>query len=151
MLATLIANIASGEALLAFRRAKVTFIVYALCAFLALIGFVFLLVGAYLYAAAHFGPIDAAAAFGAGFIGLGLLILIVFKLTTRARRRRATERRKGELATVVAASALALLPALANRKSASTLLIAPLLGILGYRIYKENSRGPKSPPAEPDE
>lgn len=151
MLATLIANIASGEALLAFRRAKVTFIVYALCAFLALIGFVFLLVGAYLYAAAHFGPIDAAAAFGGGFIGLGLVILVVFKLTTRARRRRATERRKGELATVVAASALALLPALANRKSASTLLIAPLFGMLAYRIYKENSRGPKSPPAVPDE
>jgi len=59
MLATLIANIASGEALLAFRRAKVTFIVYALCAFLALIGFVFLLVGAYLYAAAHFGPMPS--------------------------------------------------------------------------------------------
>ncbi len=150
MLATLIANIASGEALLAFRRAKVTFIVYALCALLALIGFVFLLVGAYLYAAAHFGPIDMAAAFGGGFIGLGLLILIVFKLSTRARRRRAVDRRKGELATLAAASALALLPALANKKSATTLLIAPLLGILGYRIFKENSRS-KTPPDEAGE
>lgn len=151
MLATLIANIASGEAVLALRRAKVAFIVYALCAFLALIGLIFLLVGAYLYAAAHFGPIDAAAAFGGGFIGLGLVILIVFKLTTRARRRKAIDRRKGELATVAVATALALLPTLANRKSAGAVLIAPLLGVLGYRIYKENSRGPKRPPAEPDE
>ena len=151
MLATLIANIASGEALLALRRAKVTFIVYALCAVLALIGLVFLLVGAYLYTAAHIGPIDAAAAFGGGFIGMGLFILIVFKLTTRARRRRAADRRKGELATLAAASALALLPALANKKSATTLLIAPLLGILGYRIYKENSRKPKTPPDETSE
>jgi len=149
MLATLIANIASGEALLTLRRAKVTFIVYLLCGALAFIGIVFLLVAGYLFAANRYGPIEAALGFGAGFVLLGLIILIIFKLTTRSRRRRAVERRKGELATVVAASALALLPMLGSRKSAAGLLVAPLLGILGYRIYKENSRRPR-PPAEGD-
>lgn len=151
MLATLIANIASGEALLALRRAKITVIVYLLCAILALTGVIFLLVAAYLLAATRYGTIEAALGFGVGFILLGVLVLIVFKLTTRTRRRRAANRRKDELATVAAATALALLPALANRKSAATLLMVPFLGVLGYRIYRENSPKPKPPPDPVDE
>lgn len=141
MLATLIANIASGEALLALRRTKVALMVYAVVGVLVLIGIAFFLGAAYLFAAARYGAIEAAAGFGAGFIVLGLLVLVIFKLTTGARRRRAVERRKGEVATIVTATALAMLPALAGRKAGLSVLIAPILAIVGYQIYRENSRG----------
>lgn len=141
MLATLIANIASGEALLALRRTKVALIVYAIVGALVLLGAAFLIGAAYLFAASRYGAIEAALGFGAGFVVLGVLVLVIFKLTTRSRRRRATERRKGEVATIAAATALAMLPALAGRKAGLSVLVAPILAMVGYQIYRENSRG----------
>lgn len=139
MLASLIGSIASGEALLALRRAKTTAIVYAIVGLLALVGVIFLLIAGYLFAASRFGPIEAALGFGGGFLLLGIVVLIVYNGSLRARQRRRAERRKGEIATVAAASALALLPMLANRRAGLPMLLAPLLGFVGYKIYQENA------------
>ena len=139
MLASLIGSIASGEALLALRRAKTTAIVYAIVGLLALVGVIFLLIAGYLFAASRFGPIEAALGFGGGFLLLGIVVLIVYNGSLRARQRRRAERRTGEISTVAGASALALLPMLANRRAGLPMLLAPLLGFVGYKIYQENA------------
>jgi len=151
MLATLIANIASGETLLALRRAKVALGVYIFVALLALLGLGFLLGAAYLFAAARYGPIEAALGFGAGFLVLALLLVIVFKLVARTRRRSAAERRKGELTTLAVATGLALLPALASKRRGFAIVLAPALAMVGYKIWRENSRRDTRPaPAKRD-
>jgi hypothetical protein len=148
MLASLLAAIASGEALASVRRAKLAAIIYAIVLLLAALGLGFLILAGYLYAAAHYGTIEAAVGFGAAFLILSLFVLLVFKLTAGARARREAQRRKSELATVAAASALAILPALASRKSGLGLVLAPLLAAVGYQILKENQRKPPGPPAD---
>lgn len=147
MLASLLAAVASGEALASVRRLKLAVILYSIVAFLALIGVAFLLLAGYLYLASRYGAINAAAGLGGGFLLVGLLILLVYKITAGTRSRREARRRKSEISTVVAATALAVLPALLSRKSALGLAAAPILAAVGYQILREN-RPKKGPPTD---
>lgn len=141
MLASLIAAFASGETMRAVQRAKSAAIAYVLAGLLALCGVGFLVGAGYIWVADRYGAIEAAIAFGVGFIAVALLVLIVHAIASRSRARRASLRRSGDLTTIGAATALALLPAL-TRKGGIGALLTPAIAILAYAIYRENTRPP---------
>jgi len=129
MLASLIANLASGETALAVRRARFTAICYVLAGLAALCGLGFLLGAFYIWLARWFGPVGAALWIGGGFLMLSIAILMIHSVTAGVRARRAAKRRKSDMTAVGIAAALA---------------------VVGYAIYRENT-GPKAGPGEPDE
>jgi hypothetical protein len=143
MLATLIAGLASGETLAALRRARTAAIVYLLAAIAACMGLGFLIAAAFIWAERRYGPIEAALGFGIGFIVVGLLILLVYRLTAGSRARRQAKRRKTDLTALGVTAAAALLPTLLRGKAAPGLVLGPLAAIVAYAIYRENTRPPK--------
>jgi uncharacterized membrane protein len=146
MLASLIGALISGEAVEAARRARATAVAYLLAGILCLCGAGFLVGAAYIATARNFGPITAAVSFGIGFVVLGGLVLAVQKVAA-AIRKRGRSRFATEFATLAGAAAMAGLPLLLRRGGVSA-VIAPLLALVGYAIYRENAQEP--PAGDPD-
>lgn len=138
MLASLIAGLASGETMLALRRARSAAIVYVLAAVAFLCGAGFLIAAFYIWAASRYGAIEAALGFGVGFLVLGAIVLMVHKFTTRSGVKRAAQRRSSDLTTIAVASALAAVPTLLRGKAGLGTLAAPAIAAIAYAIYREN-------------
>lgn len=147
MLASLIASFASGETLLALRRARRAAIAYALAGVALLCGAGFLVAAFYIWTVRRYGAIEAALGFGLGFLILGAIVLIVHRITTGARARRAAKRRSSDMTTIAVASALAVLPTILRGKAGLGTLAAPAVAALAYAIYRENR--PKRSSKEP--
>jgi hypothetical protein len=146
MLASLIASFASGETALAIRRARRTAIAYLLAGVAALCGIGFLIGALYIWASERYGPIEAAVGIGAIFLLLSGLVLIIHTTTARVQARRVKERRASDLTTVAVASALAVLPTLLRGKAGLGTVIAPVVALTAYAIYRENrAKTPKKP------
>jgi Na+-transporting methylmalonyl-CoA/oxaloacetate decarboxylase gamma subunit len=144
MLASLIASFASGETALAVRRAKRAAIVYLLAGVAALCGIGFLIGAVYIWASHRYGAIEAAIGIGVVFLLLSGLVLIVHTATARIEARRAKDRRASDLTTVAVASALAVLPTLLRGKAGLGTVIAPIVALTAYAIYRENrAKAPK--------
>jgi protein-S-isoprenylcysteine O-methyltransferase Ste14 len=141
MLASLIAAFASGEAMDAVRRAKVTAIAYLAAAVFGLCGLGFLIGAGYIVAARRFGTVEAAVGFGAGFLLIAIVILAVRSLAARSRARRA-RRRGADLATIAGVAAVSVLPALLKSRAG---IIAPIVALAAYAIYRENQKKPDDP------
>jgi hypothetical protein len=141
MLASLIASLASGETVLAIRRARRAAIAYLLAGAFALCGVGFLIGAFYIWAAGRYGAVHASLWFGGGFIVLSLLILLIHRLTAGRRARRQADRRKADMTAVGVAAALAVLPGLLRSRAGLGALMAPAIGLVAYAIYREN-RGP---------
>jgi predicted membrane channel-forming protein YqfA (hemolysin III family) len=145
MLASLIAAFASGEAMNAVHRAKVTAIAYLLAAIAGLCGLGFLVGAAYIVAARKFGDVEAAISFGVGLLLITLLILAVRSIAARSRARRA--RRRGvDLATIAGVAAVSMLPALLKSRAG---IIAPIVALAAYAIYRENQNNKPDDPEKP--
>ncbi|MDX8479385.1 hypothetical protein RFN28_12975 [Mesorhizobium sp. VK24D] len=143
-LGSLISALASGEAMAAVRRARTTAILYGIAGILALCGVGFLVGAAYIWFAARYGPLATSLGFGAGFLVLAALLLLIDRLTTGMRARRRARRRKADMTAVGVAAALALLPALARSKGGLGAVAAPVLALVAYAIYRENVKpGPQ--------
>lgn len=140
MLATLIASIASGEALDAVKRLRVTVALYLVAGLLGLAGIGFLIGAGFIAAANRWGTFEASIGFGIGFIVLACLIVIIQKVVASAQAKRAARRRSLDATALAGTAAIALLPALLARKATLGLLGLPLLGGLGYAIYRENRK-----------
>lgn len=146
MLASLIASFASGETVLAVRRARRAAIAYLLAGVAALCGIGFLIGAVYIWASQRYGAIEAALGIGIIFLLLSGLVLIIHTTTARIQARRAKERRASDLTTVAVASALAVLPTLLRGKTGLGTVIAPLVALTAYAIYRENrAKTPKKP------
>jgi chromate transport protein ChrA len=135
MLASLLAGLATGETMAAIDRARRAAIAYGLAALLAALGLFFLLIAAFIWAARRFGPIEAAAGFGAAFIVLALIIVLIHKVSAGARRRTAARRRSRDVTRLAATAGFAALPVLFRNKAS---LALAAIGIVGYAIYREN-------------
>ena len=146
MLASLIGALISGEAADAARRVKAAVIAYLIAGALFLCGAGFLIVAGYIAIAHEFGAITAALGFGAGFIVLSAIVLVAHRIAA-ARRMRRRNRFSAEFATLAGAAAMAGLPLLLRRGGLGA-AIAPLLALIGYAIYRENSQEP--PADDPD-
>ena len=136
MLASLIAAFASGEAMNAVHRAKVTAIAYLLAAIATLCGLGFLIGAGYIAASRRFGDMEAAIGFGVGFLLIALIILAIRSITARSRARR-KRRRGADLATIAGVAAVSVLPALLKSRAG---IIAPLVAFAAYAIYRENQK-----------
>jgi hypothetical protein len=143
VLASLIAGLASGETVAALKRARTAAIVYLLAAIAGCIGLGFFLAAAFIWAERRYGPIEAALGFGAIFLVLGGLILLIYRLTAGSRARRQAVRRKTDLAALGVTAAAALLPTLLRGKPGPGLILGPLAAFVAYEIYRENTRPPK--------
>ena len=146
-LVSLISALASGEAMAALQRARMTAILYGLAAIFALCGVGFLIDAAYIWLAARYGSLATSLGFGIGFLVVAGLILVIHKLTTSMRSKRRARRRQADMTAVGITAALALLPALAKSKGGLGAVVAPALAVVAYAIYRENT---KSNPSRPD-
>jgi len=149
-LVSLISALASGEAMAALQRARMTAILYGLAAIFALCGVGFLIGAAYIWLAARYGPLATSLGFGIGFLVVAGLILVAHQLTTRMRSRRRARRRQADMTAVGITAALALLPALAKSKGGLGAIVAPALAVVAYAIYRENAK-PRPPKPDPDD
>ncbi|RUX29080.1 MULTISPECIES: phage holin family protein [unclassified Mesorhizobium] len=149
-LVSLISALASGEAMAALQRARITAILYGLAAIFALCGVGFLIGAAYIWLAARYGPLATSLGFGIGFLVLAGLIIVIHKLTASARAKRRARRRQADMTAVGVTAALALLPALARSKGGLAAIAAPALAVVAYAIYRENTR-PSPPERGPDD
>lgn len=147
MLASLIASLASGETVVAIRRARRAAIAYLLAGVAALCGAGFFIGAFYIWAAERYGAIQAALWIGGGFIAVAVLVLIGHRITAGARAKRVADRRKADMTAIGVAVALAVLPGLLRGRAGLAALIAPAIGLAAYAIYRENRR-PR--PADPD-
>lgn len=143
MLGPLIATFISGETSNMARRVRRAAVAYAVAGLAGLVGLGFLVGAGYLVAARRFGAIEAAAGFGVGFLIIAVLILGIHKLVARGRARRSADRRYSDIASIVAATAISLLPSLLRGRTGIAAVIWPVLAVLAYAIYREN--------AEPDD
>jgi drug/metabolite transporter (DMT)-like permease len=141
MLASLIAAFASGEAMDAVRRAKVTAIAYLAAALFGVCGVGFLIGAGFIVAARRYGTVEAAVAFGIGFLLVAIVILAVRSLAAHSRARRA-RRRGADLATIAGVAAVSVLPALLKSRAG---IIAPIVALAAYAIYRENQKKPDDP------
>lgn len=139
-LVSLISALASGEAMAALQRARMTAILYGLAAIFALCGVGFLIGAGYIWLAARYGPLATSLGFGIGFLVLAGLVLVIHKLTTSMRSRRRARRRQADMTAVGVTAALALLPALVKSKGGLGAVVAPALAVVAYAIYRENAR-----------
>ena len=146
-LVSLISALASGEAMAALQRARMTAILYGLAAIFALCGVGFLIGAAYIWLAARYGSLATSLGFGIGFLVVAGLILVIHKLTAGMRSKRRARRRQADMTAVGIAAALAVLPALAKSKGGLGAVVAPALAVVAYAIYRENT---KSNPSRPD-
>jgi undecaprenyl pyrophosphate phosphatase UppP len=149
MLTSLIASLASGETVVALKRARRAAVVYLVSGLLVLIGAGFLLGALFAWTAQRYGTIEAAILFGVVFIALALVILVVHRLTARSRATKAAERRKSDLTALGVATVLAVLPGLLRGRAGIGALLAPAIAAAAYAIYRENKkpqRGPDRPP-----
>jgi hypothetical protein len=149
-LISLISGLASGEAMAALQRARITAILYGLAALFALCGVGFLIGAAYIWLAARYGPLATSLGFGIGFLVIAGLILVIHKLVASMRSRRRARRRQADMAAMGISAALALLPVLARSKGGLGVLAAPALAALAYAVYRENTK-PRPPKPDPDE
>jgi undecaprenyl pyrophosphate phosphatase UppP len=140
MLASLIASLASGETVVAIRRARRAAIVYLLAGTAGIIGVGFLIGALYIWLSELYGRLETALGFGVGFIVLALLIVLVHRLTAGSRAKRAAERRRSDLTAMGVAAALAALPGLTRSRAGLGTLVAPALAVVAYAIYRENSK-----------
>ncbi len=141
MLATLIASVASGEIAASLERAKGAAVAYLLAAIAAFFGLAFLIVAAYIFAADRYGALTAAIGFGFGFMVVAIAVVVIYRAKSRRELRRARRRHRSEGKALAATAAIALAPAILAR--ARLPMLIPVLGLLGFAIYKENARRPR--------
>lgn len=148
MLASLIASFASGETVVALRRARQAAIAYVLAAMASLCGIGFLIGAGYIWTARRYGSLEASLVFGIGFLLLAGIVLVIHRLAMDRRRRREIRRRNKDMTNIAIASAIAAVPTLLRSKAGLGTLVAPALAAAAYAIYRENSGKPRRPPQD---
>ncbi len=146
MLGSLIAAFISGEASTMARRARRAMVAYFVAGLACLVGLGFLVGAGYIAASERFGSVEAAVGFGAGFLSLAGLVIGIHSLSSRGRRRKAADRRSVDIASIVAAATVSLLPSLLRGRAGVAAVVWPVLAVLAYAIYRENT----SPDEEDD-
>jgi hypothetical protein len=140
VLASLIAGLASGEAVAALRNAKKAAVVYAIAGLAAIVGVVFLLMAGYIAAARRFGAVEAGLGLGGAFILLAILIVIWHRFSTAILKSRATKKRHADMTKVGIATGIALLPTLLKGRVGTAILAAPAIAAAAYAFYRFYSR-----------
>lgn len=139
MLGRLLALLATGEAAGLKQRVKSAAIAYGIIAIATLLALAFLLLAAYLAAAARWGAIEAALWFGVGFLMVSAVAFAIYRLVARAQRR-ARRQQRMDTGLVAGASAMALLPTVLGKKAGGIGLLLVLASVAGLVAYREVTR-----------
>ncbi|MEO3389261.1 hypothetical protein [Mesorhizobium sp. CAU 1741] len=143
-------SLVSGEASDAIGRARRAAIVYLFAALLAVAGIAFLIIAGFVATAEEIGVLEAALAFGGGFIAVAVILLIAYRVASGIRRRRVARRRKTEAKAVAGAAAIALIPTLLASRGGGMMLVIPALAGLAYAVYREQTARRPHDPTLPD-
>jgi hypothetical protein len=110
----------------------------------------FLVAAGFIAAERRWGAINASVGFGIGFIVLAIIVFAVYRAAAAMRRRRLERERKAAQMSSLIAAALALVPTLLRSRTGMAELLAPVVALLAYMIYKENTKpaADETPPAE---
>src|SRR5690606_29397984 len=100
MLLSLIASVVTAEATDTVGRARRSAIAYVVGAILAITGVGFLVGAGYVATARRIGSVEACLVFGAGFLVVAILVVVVQRVASGIRARRAAERRRRELSDI---------------------------------------------------
>jgi zinc transporter ZupT len=139
VLATLVAALASLDPSRTKRRFRRALIYYAFAGIALLLGFGFLLVAAFIWAAARWGAFEAALGFGFGFLALAAIIMMVHRVVVARRARRRAEQEKAEqFRSIATAAAVAAVPALVRKAGIVGTLALPLAALAAFAIWQEN-------------
>ncbi|MDN2565401.1 hypothetical protein N1F89_04140 [Aquibium sp. A9E412] len=137
-LITVITSIASGEVSDAMKRTRLAVVYYGLAALAALFALAFLVVALYILAAEEWGALAAATGFGVGFLVIAVIVLIVQRVVTRRSAKKVARRRATDARALAGTAAVALLPSLLARRSGMLALLAPIVALGAYAVYREN-------------
>jgi NhaP-type Na+/H+ or K+/H+ antiporter len=137
MLFSLIASVVTAEVAEAAGRARSSVVAYVAGAILAVAGIGFLVGAGYVATARRIGDLEACLAFGAGFLVLAILVVVIQRLVSRMRARQAAERRRRELAEIAAAATAGMV---GSKGGVFTGLAASLLTGFVLGLYRENRR-----------
>lgn len=149
MLATLIQMLAAGEAVYVAGRVRRAVVVYTVAAIAFSIGSGFFLVAAFMVVARRFGSLEAALGFGAGFVVIAGVALVVHSIRSKIlARRRAKELRSTQFKALAGATAFAILPSLLKGRGGLLQIVAPILAIAAIAIYNEH-KGAARPEDDP--
>jgi hypothetical protein len=138
MLASLIAGFASGEAVLAVRRAKQAAIAYLFAGLAMACGVGFLIGAAYIWTAERYGSVEAAAGFGGFFVLVSLIIVAAHRLRARSRARLIAQKRSADVKALTVTAAVAALPSLLRGKAGIGALLVPAAAVAGYALYRRS-------------
>ncbi|QZZ37335.1 hypothetical protein KW403_06205 [Nitratireductor kimnyeongensis] len=112
---------------------------YALAALLGLFGLGFLVLAGFIAASREWGVLEASLGFGIAFVAMALVVLVSLKVWTRIQVRRARRRRVSDAGVLAGTAALTLLPSVLSRTGRLGTIALPVLAVLGYAIFRENS------------
>ncbi|HVW55602.1 MAG TPA: hypothetical protein VHC00_07970 [Rhizobiaceae bacterium] len=141
MWGTLLSSIINLEPSLFLKRARNAAIAYGVALAALLCGVGFLIGAGYIAAADRYGSFTASLGFGIGFVILAILIFGIYEIASAiSEKRRAREKRAAQMSSLLAA-ALALLPTLLRSRAGLAELLAPVVALVAYMIYKENTGG----------
>jgi hypothetical protein len=88
----------------------------------------------------------ASLGFGAGFLVIAGLILLVYRVSAGARTRRRAQERNADMKAIGITAALAVLPTLLKGKAGLGVILGPAVALTAYAIYRENVKpGPDRP------
>ncbi|MFC5586434.1 hypothetical protein ACFPOD_15065 [Nitratireductor kimnyeongensis] len=132
-------SLAAGEFSSVFKRMKVATGFYALAALLGLFGLGFLVLAGFIAASREWGVLEASLGFGIAFVAMALVVLVSLKVWTRIQVRRARRRRVSDAGVLAGTAALTLLPSVLSRTGRLGTIALPVLAVLGYAIFRENS------------
>lgn len=146
---SLIAGLATGETLAALQRARRAAIFYLVAGILTFVGVIYLMVAGSILLAHRYGAVEASLGVGAAFLVLALIVFLIHKVTSGARAKTAQRQRNRDYTNAAIAAGIAAAPALLRGKTGLAALLLPVVGLVAYAIYRENSvSDPLDPPPE---
>lgn len=150
MFGTLIAGLATGEVMNSLQRLKKALVSYSIAGICLLVGLIFLIISGTIWLARRFGAIETTAVIGGAFVILAILVLVVHRLSSRARIKVSKRRRGNDLRKAAIATGIAVLPTLLSGRAGRAMLLAPAVGALAYALYRENSSKRRRPGRDED-
>lgn len=146
---SLVAGLATGETLAALQRARRAAIFYLVAGVLSFTAVIYFLIGGTIWLAHRYGAVEASIGMGVAFLGLALIIFLIYKVTSVARAKTAQRQRSRDYTNAAIAAGIAAAPALLRGKTGLAALLLPAVGMVAYAIYRENRvSDPLDPPPD---
>ena len=137
MLGRLITALAAGEVSEVKQRLQLSIVSYLIMGFMIVMALMFFILAAYIAAAFRWGVLEAAIGFALGFTLLAIIVLVVYKIVTAARKREQRKRMAQDATMLASASAVTALPAVLGKMGGINPILIGLAGLGGYALFRQ--------------